>query len=139
MADKVRDVMTSDLVTLASTETVAAAAKQMRDADVGDVIVVDGDRVVGLVTDRDIVVRGIAEDLDPFTTALTSVCTHDLVTVGPDDSIDSAVQRMREHAVRRLPVVADGKPVGVVTLGDLAVERDTDSALAEISASEPNN
>jgi|SRR6185436_14409585 CBS domain-containing protein len=139
MVDKISEVMTRDAVTLSSTETLAQAAKQMRDADVGDVIVVDGDRVVGLVTDRDIVVRGIAEDLDPFTTALTSVCTHDLVTVGPDDSIDSAVQRMREHAVRRLPVVADGKPVGVVTLGDLAVERDTDSALAEISASEPNN
>jgi CBS domain-containing protein len=139
MVDKISEVMTRDPVTLSSTETLAQAAKQMRDADVGDVIVVDGDRVVGLVTDRDIVVRGIAEDLDPFTTALTSVCTHDLVTVGPDDSIDSAVQRMREHAVRRLPVVADGKPVGVVTLGDLAVERDTDSALAEISASEPNN
>ena len=139
MVDKISEVMTRDAVTLSSTETLAQAAKQMRDADVGDVIIVDGDRVVGLVTDRDIVVRGIAEDLDPFTTALTSVCTHDLVTVGPDDSIDSAVQRMREHAVRRLPVVADGKPVGVVTLGDLAVERDTDSALAEISASEPNN
>jgi len=139
MVDKISEVMTRDAVTLSSTETLAQAAKQMRDADVGDVIVVDGDRVAGLVTDRDIVVRGIAEDLDPFTTALTSVCTHDLVTVGPDDSIDSAVQRMREHAVRRLPVVADGKPVGVVTLGDLAVERDTDSALAEISASEPNN
>ena len=122
MVDKISEVMTRDAVTLSSTETLAQAAKQMRDADVGDVIVVDGDRVVGLVTDRDIVVRGIAEDLDPFTTALTSVCTHDLVTVGPDDSIDSAVQRMREHAVRRLPVVADGKPVGVVTLGDLAVE-----------------
>jgi len=139
MVDKISEVMTRDAVTLSSTETLAQAAKQMRDADVGDVIVVDGDRVVGLVTDRDIVVRGIAEDLDPFTTALTSVCTHDLVTVGPDYSIDSAVQRMREHAVRRLPVVADGKPVGVVTLGDLAVERDTESALAEISASEPNN
>ena len=91
MVDKISEVMTRDAVTLSSTETLAQAAKQMRDADVGDVIVVDGDRVAGLVTDRDIVVRGIAEDLDPFTTALTSVCTHDLVTVGPDDSIDSAV------------------------------------------------
>jgi CBS domain-containing protein len=101
--------------------------------------VVEGDRVVCLVTDRDIVVRGIAEDLDPFSTAIASVCTHDLVTVGPNDSIDTAVRLMREHAVRRLPVVAKGKPVGIVTLGDLAVERDTDSALADISAAEPNN
>jgi CBS domain-containing protein len=139
MVDKVSEIMTRDALTMSSTETLADAAKQMRDADVGDVIVTDGGRVVGLVTDRDVVVRGIAEDLDPFTTALASVCTHDLVTVGPDDSIDTAVRRMREHAVRRLPVVADGQPVGVLSLGDLAVERDTDSALAEISASEPNN
>jgi CBS domain-containing protein len=139
MVDKVSEVMTRDPITFSSTQTLAEAAKQMRDADVGDVIVVDGDRVVGLVTDRDIVVRGIAEDLDPFTTALASVGTHDLVIVNPDDSIDAAVRLMREHAVRRLPVVSDGRPVGIVSLGDLAVERDTDSALADISAAEPNN
>ena len=140
MVDKISEVMTRDPITLASTDTLAHAAKQMRDADVGDVIVVEGNAVRGLVTDRDIVVRGVAEDLDPFSTALASVCTHDLVTVSPDDSIDTAVRLVREYAVRRLPVVtADGTPVGVVSIGDLAVERDTDSALAEISAAEPNN
>jgi CBS domain-containing protein len=139
MVDKVSEVMTRDPLTLASTQTLADAAKQMRDADVGDMVVVEGDRVVCLVTDRDIVVRGIAEDLDPFSTAIASVCTHDLVTVSPNDSIDTAARLMREHAVRRLPVISKGKPVGIVTLGDLAVERDTDSALADISAAEPNN
>lgn len=139
MTDTIHDVMTRDLVTLGSTETLAAAAKQMRDADVGVVVVTDNDDVAGLVTDRDIVVRGIAENLDPFTTTLATCCTHDVVTVTPDDSIDRGVQLIREHAVRRLLVVEGGKPVGIVSIGDLAVERDTDSALAEISASEPNN
>ncbi len=140
MVNKVSDVMTREPVALASTETLARAAKQMRDADVGNVIVLDDGRVVGLVTDRDIVVRGIAENLDPFTTTLATVCTRDVVTVGADDSVDSVVRLMREHAVRRLPVVAeDGTPVGVVSLGDIAIEREPDSALAEISAAEPNN
>ena len=140
MVDKVSEVMTRNPITLASTDTLAHAAKKMRDADVGDVIVVEGGTVRGLVTDRDIVVRAIAEDLDPFSTALVGVCTRDVVTVSPDDSIDTAVRLVRENAVRRLPVVAaDGTPVGVLSIGDLAVERDTDSALAEISAAEPNN
>jgi CBS domain-containing protein len=140
MVNKVSDVMTREPVALASTETLARAAKQMRDADVGNVIVLDDGRVVGLVTDRDIVVRGIAENLDPFTTTLATVCSRDVVTVGADDSVDSVVRLMREHAVRRLPVVAeDGTPVGVVSLGDIAIEREPDSALAEISAAEPNN
>lgn len=140
MVDKVSDVMTREPVALGSTETMARAAKQMRDADVGDVIVVDDGRVIGLVTDRDIVVRGIAEDLDPFTTTLATVCTRDVVTVGAQDSVDAAVRLMREHAVRRLPVLADdGTPLGVVSLGDIAIERDRESALADISAAEPNN
>jgi CBS domain-containing protein len=140
MVDKVSEVMTRDPITLASTDTLANAAKRMRDADVGDVIVVEGDAFRGLVTDRDIVVRGVAEDLDPFSTALIGVCTGEVVTLKPDDSIDTAVRLVREHAVRRLPVVAaDGRPVGIVSIGDLAVERDTDSALAEVSAAEPNN
>lgn len=140
MADKVRDVMTRDPVTLASTETLAAAAKQMRDAEVGVVVVTDHDSVAGLVTDRDIVVRGIAEDLDPFTTALITCCaTPDVVTVTPDDAVDHAVRLMREHAVRRLLVVEGGKPVAIVSIGDFAIEQDEDSALAEISAAESNN
>jgi CBS domain-containing protein len=140
MADKVRDVMTTHPITLASTETLAAAAKQMRDADVGVVVVTDNGSIAGLVTDRDIVVRGIAEDLDPFTTSLASCCTSSaVVTVAPDDSIDHAVRLMREHAVRRLLVTQGGKPVAIVSIGDLAIEQDEDSALADISAAESNN
>jgi CBS domain-containing protein len=139
MATRIREVMTSDPLTMSADETLNSAARQMRDADIGNVLVASGDQVRGIVTDRDIVVRGLAEDLDPRTSTLGDICTSDLVTVSPDDDVETAVGLMRSHAVRRLPVLDGGKAVGVVALGDLAVERDSRSALAEISAEEPNN
>jgi len=139
MADNVRDVMTASPITVRVDETLAAAAKQMRDGDVGAVIVVEGETVRGLITDRDVTVRGVAEDLDPRTTPVGALVTHDLVAVSPDDDVDTAVELMRTHAVRRLPVMEGAQVVGMVSLGDLAVARDSDSALAEISAEEPNN
>jgi CBS domain-containing protein len=139
MADTVRDVMTANPITVRVEEPLAAAAKQMRDADVGAVIAVDGSAVRGLVTDRDIIVRGVAEDLDPRTTRLGDLVTHDLIAVSVNDDVETAVELMRTHAVRRLPVMDGEQVVGVVSLGDLAVARDSDSALAEISAEEPNN
>lgn len=90
------------------------------------------------MTDRDIVVRGIAEGLDPRTNTLDDICSRTLTTVSPDDSIDTAVSLMREKAIRRLPVVKRGRPVGIVSIGDLAIERDRDSALADVSAAPPN-
>lgn len=139
MAGKVHEVMTGDPITMRPDETLTAAAKQMRDADVGLVIVVDGGQVRGVVTDRDITVRAVAEDLDPRRAVLAEVVTHDLVAVSKDDDLDTAVELMRTHAVRRLPVLDGERLVGVVSLGDLAVEREKDSALAPISAEEPNN
>jgi CBS domain-containing protein len=139
MDGKVRHVMTSDPVTVQVTEPLAAAAKQMRDADVGAVIAVEGSAVRGLLTDRDITVRGIAEDLDPRTTRIGDLVTHDLVAVSPDDDVETAVELMRTHAVRRLPVMDGEQVVGVVSLGDLAVAQDRRSALADISAEDPNN
>ncbi len=139
MVTRIREVMTRDPLTMSADETLIAAARQMRDADVGNVIVVSGAEVRGIVTDRDLVVRGLAEELDPRTATLAEVCTNDLVTLAPDDELGTAVELMRTHAVRRLPVLEGGRAVGVVSLGDLAVESDTDSALAQISAEEPNN
>jgi CBS domain-containing protein len=139
MAETVRDVMTASPITVRVDEPLVAAAKQMRDAGVGAVIAVDGSAVRGVITDRDIIVRGIAEDLDPRTTHLGDLVTHDLVAVSVDDDVETAVELMRTHAVRRLPVMDGEQLVGVVTLGDLAVARDSDSALADISAEEPNN
>jgi CBS domain-containing protein len=99
----------------------------------------DGQRIVGVLTDRDITVRAVAEGVDPLTVSARSVCTPDPVMVAPDDPVEAAVALMRTHAVRRLPVVENGLPVGVVTLGDLAEAEDPDSALAEISRAEPDD
>jgi CBS domain-containing protein len=111
----------------------------MNEADIGDVVVVDNGQVRCIVTDRDIVVRAIAEGRDPQSTSVGDVCTSDLETIEPSASIDDAVRRMREADVRRLPVVKDGRPVGILSLGDLAVEREPDSTLADISAASPDN
>lgn len=139
MARTVRDVMTENLVTLPRTAPLADAARQMKAADIGDVIVMSNGDMCGVVTDRDIVVRAIAEDKDPQSTTLEEICSHEVVTVTPDDSVEQAAQLMRERAVRRLPVVEGGKPIGIVSIGDLAIERDETSPLADISAAEGNS
>jgi len=139
MNDNIQDVMTDSPCAVNLTASIAAAARAMRENDIGDIIVLDGDRLYGILTDRDIVVRGLAEDKDPGTTAVGEICSRDITTVRPTDSVGSAVRLMRERALRRLPVVdAGGIVVGIVSLGDLAVERDPRSALADISAAPPN-
>src|SRR5919202_4068623 len=137
MAQSIRDVMTTHPITLQATSSVVDAARAMRDADIGDVIVVENDRVCGIITDRDIVVRTLAEARDPATTTLADICSHPLLVVSPTDSVEKAVRLMGTHALRRLPVVEGGQPVGIVSLGDLAVERDPSSALGDISSAPP--
>jgi len=135
----VSEVMTEVPRTVSGDTTLVDAARIMRDDDVGSVVVTDGDKVVGLVTDRDLVIRGIADEEDPRNTHVSEVCSEDLVTVSTDVPASEAVKLMREHAVRRLPVVdADGRAEGVVALGDLALTRDPESALGDISAAPPN-
>lgn len=137
-AESVSAVMNRQPVVLGAQSVLADAARAMRDSDIGDVIVVEGDNVFGILTDRDIVVRAIASDKDPSTTRLDEICSRDLATVSSDTPVDDAVRIMRDKAIRRLPVVDAGKPVGVVSIGDLAVERDPSSALADISGAQPN-
>lgn len=140
MTRRVHEVMTGNPVTVEKLTSLAEAARVMRDAGIGDVLVVDGGRLCGILTDRDLVVRAIAENKDPADTTVQAICSTDPVTVKPADDVDQAVDLMRRHAVRRLPVRAeDGELVGVVTLGDLEVERDPGSALAAISAAEPDS
>lgn len=139
MAQKVRELMTDMPVTLSVNDTVIEAAREMRDADIGALIVSNGVGARGVVTDRDITVRAVAEGMDPGATPLGEIITHDVVAVSPEDDVDTAVELMRTHAVRRLPVLDGEQVVGIVSLGDLAVERDSDSALGQISAEEPNN
>jgi CBS domain-containing protein len=139
MNQSIRDVMTPNPITLPATSTAADAARAMRDAAIGDVIVLDdNDAVCGIVTDRDLTVRALAEQLDPASMQLADICTRALVTLSPADSAEDAVRMMREQSCRRLPIVDQGNPVGIVSLGDLAVARDPSSALADISAAPAN-
>jgi CBS domain-containing protein len=138
MAQQIRELMTPNPVVLPGTASVHEAARAMRDAEIGDVIVLENNQVCGIVTDRDIVVRTVAEPQDPATTTLADICSHNLLTVTPTDSVEEAVRLMRTHAIRRLPVVDGGQAVGIVSLGDLAVERDPGSALGKISGAPPN-
>ncbi|HYZ91713.1 MAG TPA: CBS domain-containing protein [Actinomycetota bacterium] len=137
----VSDVMTPDPVTMIESETIQNAARAMRENDIGDVIVLDDTsaRIKGIVTDRDMVVRAIADDRDPTQTTLAAICSEKLVYVAPEDSVDKAVKLMREKSLRRLPVVDGDQAVGVVSLGDLALELDRRSALADISGAPANN
>ena len=135
----VRDIMTTSVVGLAASATLVEAARDMRMFDIGDVLVVDGDRVIGIVTDRDIVIRAVAADRDPAQTTVGDIATRDPIVIGPDQPAADAVQLMRDHALRRLPVCEDGHLVGVLSLGNLATERDPESALADISAAPPDH
>ncbi|MER6980449.1 CBS domain-containing protein [Streptomyces carpinensis] len=137
-AEYVRDVMTPGVVAVRPDASLVEAARLMRAQDIGDVVVADGQEIVGMLTDRDIAVRAVAEGLDPQAVSAGTVCTGDPLVVGPHDDVSAAVALMREHAVRRLPVVEDGLPVGMVSLGDLAEARDPRSALADISRAEPD-
>lgn len=140
MATSVQEVMTRHPITVSSTATLFEAAKIMRDSSIGDVIVLDEkDKLCGIVTDRDITVRGVADGRDPKSTNLGDICSKHVTTLEPESSVKEAVQLMRNNAIRRLPVLKNGKPVGIVSLGDLALEQDENSALADISAAPPNS
>jgi CBS domain-containing protein len=139
MTEYIRDVMTTNPETLPESTTVREAAETMRANDIGDVVIVDDNGAIsGILTDRDIVVRVVAEGRDPRVTRIGDIASRELTAASPDDPVDRAVQLMRERAIRRLPVVDKGKPVGIVSIGDLALDRDPDSALADISAAPPN-
>ncbi|MBT2467983.1 CBS domain-containing protein [Streptomyces sp. ISL-66] len=139
MTRQVHEVMTGNPVTVEKLTSLAEAARVMRDAGIGDVLVVDEGRLRGILTDRDLVIRAVAENRDPADTTVQAICSTELFTIKPDDHVEQAIDLMRRHALRRLPVqTEDGELVGVVTLGDLEVERDPGSTLAAISAAEPD-
>ena len=134
----VQDLMTPDPIALPETASLLDAARTMRQAGIGNVVVLHGEAVCGIVTDRDIVVRGIADGRDPRATTLGDVCSRNLTTLSPDDQLETAVRLIREHAIRRLPVVKRGRAVGILTMGDLAMQEGDHSALADVSAAPPN-
>jgi CBS domain-containing protein len=119
--------------------TVTEVAKEMDEGDVGAILVKEADTLTGIVTDRDIVVRAVAQGRDPDEVRAGDVCTADPQTLSPDDELGNAVEQVTQSDIRRLPVVEDGKPVGILSLGDLAEQLDPESALADISKAPANN
>ena len=125
MTKTVRESMTSNPCSIDTDKTVAYAAKMMRDEDVGIAPIVEGDRLVGVLTDRDIAVRVVAEGRDPEQVKVTEVASRDVVTLDPQQDLDEALRLMARHQVRRLPVVEeDGRLVGVVAQADVARQTD---------------
>lgn len=129
---------TKNPVTVKPGSSVADAARLMKQHDVGALVVRDEQEILGLVTDRDIVVRAVATGKEGTKAKVEDVYSGELHTVSPDEPIERAIEQMRSQAVRRVPVVQSDQAVGIRTIGDLAIERDERSALADISAAAPN-
>ncbi|MFD8427779.1 CBS domain-containing protein [Streptomyces coelicoflavus] len=140
MAQMVRDVMTAAPIEVSPRAFVSDVASRMRDEDIGAVLVTEDGHLRGLVTDRDLTVRVVVEGGDLSNSRVRDACSGDIVSVSPDDQVDRAVHLMRAKAIHRIPVVDPDRDcvVGLVSLGDLAVERDRHSALGDISAADPN-
>src|SRR5262245_57380821 len=138
MHSTIGDVMTPNPQTISPNASIMDAACMMRDHSIGDVVVAENGRLIGIVTDRDIVVRALAEKCDPYRTTVADVCSREMVTLTPESGVGEAVRLMRERAIRRLPIEQDGRVVGILTIGDVAIDADRRSALADISAAPPN-
>src|SRR3989440_12457552 len=139
MAQMVRDVMTKDPVSMSSDKSVADAAKAMSDLRIGSVAVMEKDKPCGIVTDRDITVRAVATGSDPSRTRLAEICSHDLASVRPDQSVDDAIQMMKSHDVKRVVVMTDSKLEGILSLGDLTARGEGEDVQQDLSKAEPNS
>lgn len=135
---RVSDFMTANPTVVEATETLRSVAQTMAQQEIGALVVADGGAVTGIVTDRDLVVRGLAAGIG-LDAPVGQLATDDLVSVGPEDDVAEVVQLMRRKAVRRVPVLDGDQAVGIVSLGDIAVSTDAGSALADISAAPPND
>ena|SRR5205823_6944333 len=118
----VREVMTVDPTAVHPDVTVREAARLLVERDIGPLPVVEDDVLVGIVTDRDLVVRVLADDRDPASTTVGEIASTDVITIGPDDDLDAAEQLLVEHQIRRLPVVEEGRLVGILARADIARE-----------------
>ena len=117
---KVRELMTKQPTTVEPDATLGEVATLMKQQDCGSIPVVEGGRLVGIVTDRDIVVRGIAAGVDPRTQRVSKVMSSDPVTVGPDEDVTEAEKKMADRQIRRLPVVEGGKLIGIIVTAQIA-------------------
>ena len=139
MAKTVRDVMTRNPVALSSDSSVVDAAKAMSDMRIGTVVVMEGGKPYGIVTDRDITVRAVATGSDPAKTKLSDICSKDVAAVKPEQSVGDAMQMMKSHDVKRVLVISDTRLEGIVSLGDLAREGEGEAVEEDISRAEPNS
>ena len=133
---KVRELMTTEPTTVEPKATLGEAATLMKQNDCGSIPVVEGGRLVGIVTDRDIVVRGVATGKDPKTQRVSEVMSADPVTIGPENDVGDAEKKMSDRQIRRLPVVEGGKLVGIIVTAQIARagnERKVGETLKEIS------
>jgi CBS domain-containing protein len=121
MAKSVRDAMTGDPRSIGATASVVEAARLMREQHIGSLPITDGEKLVGMITDRDITTRVVAEAADPKVTSVEDVYSRDLVSVEPDNDLQEALQLMARHQVRRLPVVENDRLVGIVAQADIAL------------------
>jgi CBS domain-containing protein len=136
---EIRDVMTAAPETIELDAPIRDAATVMARSDIGSVIVVEGGQNRGIITDRDIALRVVGEGGDPVTMTVSQVMTPFPASIAPTASVHEAVQVMREHDIRRLPVVEAGRPVGMVALADLSWSPEAQALLADISSAPPNN
>ncbi|WP_042456077.1 CBS domain-containing protein [Neobacillus dielmonensis] len=134
--EKIRDIMTDDIECCTLLDNVYEVAVKMKEYNVGAIPIVDNERLVGMITDRDIVIRGVAEK-NPGSTKVEKVMSDKLITISPEATSREAIKLMSEHQIRRIPVVEDGKLIGMVSLGDFAIRELTDDqakeALTQIS------
>ncbi|WP_229399043.1 CBS domain-containing protein [Micromonospora okii] len=135
---RVSEVMTKQVVYLSADTTLDEAARVMKEADIGDVVVTEGATLAGMLTDRDIVVRAVAERSDPASTTIGSIITREVVMIEQHSTAGEAAALMRERGIRRVLVCdSERKLVGIVSLGDLAMQLDPNSALSDISEKAP--
>lgn len=139
MSVSIREIMTKDPITIDESSTVVEAAKAMQQADIGPALITSGDKLRGILTDRDIVVRVVAEGQDPGSIKAIDIATTNVQTISPDAEAGDAVRLIKENNIRRIVVAENDQPIGIVSIGDLAVALDEDSVLADISSEPPNN
>ena len=141
MAKSVRDTMTADPRSIGASASVIEAARLMREEHIGSLPITDDEKLVGMITDRDITTRVVAEAADPKMTSVGDVVSRDLISVEPDEDLEEAVQLMASHQVRRLPVVENGRLVGIVAQADVALTlRENEQRTGELveAISEPS-
>jgi CBS domain-containing protein len=138
MTKSVRDAMTEDPHSIGASASVVEAARLMREQHIGSLPVTEDERLVGMITDRDITTRVVAESAVPATTSVGDVHSRDLISVEPNNDLEEALQLMARHRVRRLPVVENGRLVGMVAQADIALKDNERTGQLVGAISEPS-